>query len=158
MKCGLGLAAVCGVVLFSTEARAEEKTRHFPAAKCRYTLPADGWSWTELPEKGQAVFAAKSPDGFAVILGFVEAPPSVWIGQKFVEGFDSKFGMPGELEKRGGRLSTFLGLPCYEVETRLTDGRTMASRMFIANGHIYTLGGARRREAGRTETGVRVDP
>ncbi|HET6572297.1 MAG TPA: hypothetical protein VFG68_01755, partial [Fimbriiglobus sp.] len=76
MKCGLGLAAVCGVVLFSTGVRAEEKTRHFPTANCRYTLPADGWSWVNPPD-GKATFCATGPGAVAALLYILEAPPSV---------------------------------------------------------------------------------
>jgi hypothetical protein len=43
------------------------------------------------------------------------------------------------LVKRGGRLSTFQGLPCYQVEGRFHDGRTCAGKVFAANGFCYVL-------------------
>jgi hypothetical protein len=142
MKCGPRLmAAVGGVLLLSTGIQADERTRHFPAAKCRYTLPADGWSWSDRSEKGEALFAAVGPGprGALVTLAVMPAPPSARMDQKFIEGFDRGSFIPGKLDKRGGRLITFLGLPCYQVEGRLADGQTTVLRVFLAHGLGYQL-------------------
>ncbi len=145
MKCGLGLvAAVLGVALLPAGLRAEERTRHFPAANCRYTLPGDGWSWADPPEGGKIVFAATAPSGAMVMLSVLESPPSAHMDQRFADNIDKGLVIPGKLEKRGGRLAIFLGLPCYQVEGRMFDGRTTASRVFLANGrgyHLWVVGG-----------------
>jgi hypothetical protein len=139
MTFGRGLAAA-GVLLLAAGVQADdERTRHFPAAKCRYTLPTDEWGWTD-QLAGKAVFAAVGPDRTLVALSIMENPPSARIDQKFADGFDKGFVVPGDNEKRGGRLATFLGLPCYQVEGRLvTEGLTTASRVFLANGRLYIL-------------------
>jgi hypothetical protein len=44
------------------------------------------------------------------------------------------------LTRRGGRFMVFQGQVCYQSETRLSAGNTMACRVFFANGVCYTLG------------------
>src|SRR5262245_31089886 len=96
---GLTAAAGCAGLLGS-ELRADERTRHFAAAKCQYPLPADGWSWADRLEHENAVFAVNGPGGIVVVLSYLEAPQSARVDQKFADGLDRRLIIPGKLEKR----------------------------------------------------------
>jgi hypothetical protein len=121
---------------------AQERTREFPAQKCRYTLPAEGWEWLE-PPRPEAVFMAGSRGEVAVTLICAPLPTpkprhADWL--KFVEGAKRGLYQPGQLEKRGeGHFLTFQGLPAFQAEGTFAGGKTMATRVFVAHGRSYQL-------------------
>jgi len=45
----------------------------------------------------------------------------------------------GELRKRGGRFLTVFGVPGYQAEGVRADGRTTATRTFVAHGMVYGI-------------------
>ena len=61
------------------------------------------------------------------------------INEEFVKGFENTFYQKGQIDKRGGRFITFKGLPCYQAEGILPDGRTTATWIFAAHGSIFQL-------------------
>jgi hypothetical protein len=102
---------------------AQERTRDFPAQKCRYTLP-EGWDWAgagtcplpvPLPNPRQADWA------------------------ELVAAFQQGLYRPGYLKKRGGHFLTFQGLPAFQAEGTLANGRTAAGRFVIGHGLSYAL-------------------
>src|SRR5262245_16718567 len=107
---------------------AEEDTRTFPDFKCQLKLPGPDWSWDEkrIPK---SVFSAASTKGFIVILTCTSSPSPVPMNQQAADGFEKGLYQPGQLDKRSGRFVTFKGLPCYQAEGKLADGRTVSARM-----------------------------
>jgi hypothetical protein len=116
----------------------EETVRTFPAQKCRFTLPGMGWTWID-KQAPNTLFMAENTKGFIITLSTVNAPTPERVDEQFAKGFEKTFYQPGQLEKRSGRFVTFRGLPSYQAEGTLTDGRTTASRVFTAHNFVYTL-------------------
>jgi hypothetical protein len=116
----------------------EETTRTFPAQQCRLTLPGPDWTWID-KEAPDVLFMAGNTKGFVINLTTVRTPAPVRVDGQFVKGFEKTFYQPGRIEKRGGRFVTFRGLPSYQAEGMLADGRTSATRVFTAHGLVYHL-------------------
>jgi hypothetical protein len=116
----------------------EEATRTFPAQNCRFTLPGPDWTWID-KQVPNVVFMARNSKGFVINLSTKSTPQPVQLDKQFVAGFEKTFYQPGQVEKRGGRFITFRGLPSYQAEGVLADGRTAASRVFAAHGLVYHL-------------------
>jgi hypothetical protein len=116
---------------------AEERTRSFPAQKCRYTLPGAEWNWID-KDVQKALFIASNSNAFGITLSATNcrAPQ---VSDEFMKGFESTYYQPGELRKRGGSYTTFLGLPSYQLNSSSPDGRTLVTRVFIAHGLAYHL-------------------
>jgi hypothetical protein len=127
---------VAGVV---APLRADEPTRTFAEQKCRYTLPGPDWSWVD-QQTPSVLFMANDARGYVVNLSFGRLPQPSTLNQSFVNGFEKSFYPTSKMTKRGGRLITFLGQPCYQAESSLADGRTSALRLVLAHGNAYTLG------------------
>ncbi len=117
---------------------AEETTRTFPAQKCRFTLPGPDWTWID-KQVPNLLFMAGNTKGFVINPSTVSTPAPVQVDEQFAKGFEKSFYQPGQIEKRGGRFVTFRGLPSYQAEGILADGRTSATRVFTAHGLVYHL-------------------
>jgi hypothetical protein len=117
---------------------AEEAARTFPVQKCRFTLPGPDWTWID-KEVPNVLFMAGNTKGFVINLATVRTPDPVQINEPFAKEFEESLYQPGQIEKRGGRFVTFRGLPSYQAEGILADGRTSATRVFTANGFVYHL-------------------
>ena len=148
------LTVVTLTTIVQSELRAAELTRVFPSFGCRFTLPGDDWRWDDSVSRnqGQAVkgengfatgfemiFEAKNEKGFAVNLCRMTTPWFVALDQRFVDGFESGFYKTSGLKKRGGRFTTFQGIPCYQLEATAADGRALTGTLLLANGYAYQL-------------------
>src|SRR5262245_20303016 len=69
------------------EAVAAGRTRYFPAQKCKFTLPAEGWSWVDRP-LGNAFVAAENSGGLQ--LQVTCAPAAAWpqMDERAAEDFE----------------------------------------------------------------------
>jgi hypothetical protein len=116
---------------------AGEIVKTFPAHQCRYTLPGKDWTWDDPKSLPSAICAARNRAGLDLLLSAVPVPAGTVIDAKFAGGFDEELTSGGPLKKRGGRLTTFRGLPCYESEWLVRGTNTAAIRIIIANGRAY---------------------
>lgn len=82
---------------------------------------------------------AANTKGFVIYLVTAIAPERVPVNEQIAKGFEKGFYLPGQIEKRAGRFITFRGLPTYQTEGNLADGRTCAVRIFTAHGLVYHL-------------------
>jgi hypothetical protein len=129
------LAVLTGPVVAS----AADPVKTFPVSKCRYTLPGKDWSWVEPVPAAEFLCVAESRDGLTLMLMVLHAPTGSVVDADVSAGFDEGFAAAAGARKRGGRFSTFKGLPCYESEWVLKGQCTLASRVVIANGFAYQL-------------------
>ncbi len=133
------LLGLLGLLGSPTRLRAaEEPMRVFPAQKCRFTLPVPDWTWIDM-QAPNILFVAGNTKGFVINLTTVSVPVTAQINEQFVKEFEKSFYSPGQIEKRAGRFVTFRGLPSYQAEGILADGRTTATRVFKAHGLSYNL-------------------
>jgi len=137
------------VVLFllaQSSVYGNERIKTFAAQQCRYTLPSNKWNWIDHSEVRNAVCAAEHEDGRVIVLIISPFPKDGVINQSFVDLVDKDAAASLEkTKKRGGRITTFKNLPCYEFE-RLLEGAMVASRIVLANGygyHVVIRGGVR---------------
>ena len=119
---------------------APARTRYFPAQKCQFTLPADGWVWVDRPI-GNAFVAAESLDGLAVQVTC--APAAAWpkMDERAAEDFERSLARSsgGKLKKRGASYVSFHGLTAYQIAGVLPDGKTTVSRCFLAHQMAYQI-------------------
>ena len=140
MNCrSLTLGSLLMLLVVPTMLRAQEPVRHFPQFHCRYTLPGEGWTWLDVQD-GKALFLAQRDDGIVVTLGATKAPRSMQFDSKFLSDAKKACILPGKVEMRNERTLEFLGLPCYQIGCQMPDGRTSASRAFLAHGNYYHVG------------------
>ena len=118
---------------------ARETVKTFPSYQCRYTLPGNNWSWADPATLPNAVCVARTGDGLVFVLSVIPVPAGSIIDASFATGFDPRAYPAGHATKRGGRLTTFQGLPCYATEGVLEGKATTAVRVVIANGFAYQL-------------------
>jgi hypothetical protein len=116
----------------------EEAVRSFPTQKCSFKLPGPDWAWID-KQLPNGLFMAANSKGFIITLSISVAPVPIRVNEKFAEDVEKTMYQPGQIEKRGGRFITFRGLPCYQAEGIVADGRTTATRLFSANGYVYHL-------------------
>lgn len=131
-------AAVLVNGLMTADLNAGEVTRHFPTARCKYTLPNDDWSWQE-PNHKKQLFSARGLGGSVIFLCSSETLPTTQLDQTFVDEFEREYFGPGKAEKKGGRFTSFQGLPCYEMDGLTPEGLAEHSLLFIANSRAYNL-------------------
>src|SRR5262245_48021724 len=133
----------CSLVVFvpslhPSSLRADERTRTFPAQKCRYTLPDDDWSWLE--DKSPNLFMAINSKGQVVYLGSFQVSPGTELSQKYIDGWEKGLLRNPDNKKRGGRFTNFLGIPCYQSEVvKVSVDKTQVGRVFLAHGFLYNL-------------------
>jgi hypothetical protein len=120
-------------------ASAPEAVKTFPNYQCRYSLPGKDWTWVDSKSVPDAICVAQNRTGLDVILSVVPVPAGTVIDAKFAGGFDEAMASGGPVKKRGGRLTTFRGLPCYESEWLIRGTNTAAIRVVIANGRAYQV-------------------
>lgn len=117
--------------------------RTFPAQQCQYTLPGDDWSWPEA--KGPNMFLAVNSQGLVVSLMSLPVSPGTELNQKYIEGWEKGLFKNPDNKKRGGRFTSFLGIPCYQCEqSRMLPELGVANipgvhRVFVAHGNLYDL-------------------
>ena len=116
---------------------ARETVKTFEEYQCRYTLPGDDWSWMQLRPGMNAIVAARNRDGLVLALTVLPAPASHVVDAKFASEMD-EWAAGKKLTKRDGRITTFRGLPCYQLEA-MHNARTTVFRAIVANGFHYQL-------------------
>jgi hypothetical protein len=139
------ILSLLAFLVSGSAAFAADAVRTFPAYQCRYTLPGKDWSWGDPAAAPRAICVARNEDGLVFLVGVMPVPAGTALSAKFADGFGSRVHRGVTVTKRGGRLTTFRGLPCYEGEMLLNGTRTVAFRLVIANGfayHIQLMGGA----------------
>jgi hypothetical protein len=130
---------VLAVLASGPAVSAADAVKTFPVSKCRYTLPGKGWSWVEPVPDASYVCVACHEDGLGFGLLVASAPTGARIDAKAAAHFDKGAYATGGVRKRGGRITTFKGLPCYESEWVHDDQQTVAVRVIVANGYLYQL-------------------
>jgi hypothetical protein len=130
------------LLLAAGNIRAEEKTRTFPEYQCRYTLPADDWRWLDKSPHKPSLFVAGKDARLLVMVTVVPAPDGLVMDENAAAAADDGVGVvklrENFMTKRGGALTTFKGVPCYEYRGVL-DGHTVVIRIVIANGFVYQI-------------------
>ncbi len=130
------LTSVILIVLPAAPARGNDTTRQFPAFNCRYTIQSDDWDWVGEQKGGSLCTLAHDRGwGFSIAVEFVDA---THITPMMVRSYDENLWRLG-VRKRGGRQIAYLGLPCYQFEGTLPDGRSTAIRLLVVNGLMYHL-------------------
>ena len=112
---------------------AQELTRAFPNQKCRYTLPDANWQW-EAVDDPEKLFEASHPDG--VNISLLAIPGAADVDDAFMKAFETSYF--AQIQKRDGKLLTYVGQPCYEGKGRIGE-TTNVTRAFSAHGYIYTM-------------------
>jgi len=120
-------------------ASAGETTKTFPAHQCRYTLPGKDWSWGDPKSDSAYICVAHNGAGLKLMLAVAPIAAGTVIDAKFAEEFDEGTSSAKPLKKRGGRMTLFKGLACYESEWLVRDTSSLAIRIVIANGSEYQL-------------------
>jgi hypothetical protein len=118
---------------------AREAVKTFPAYQCRYTLPGGRWYWVDPGPVPHAVCVARNGDGLEFMLLVTPVPAGTVIDARFSATFDRAAYPAGGAKSRGGRMTTFKGLPCYESDGLLDSKTTAVTRVVIANGFGYRL-------------------
>lgn len=117
-----------------------DRSAEFSTQKFRYNLPGPDWSWGEKPTP-ETLLLASNKRGLSVTVMVHKHPQSMtWDEQSaatFERGFLQAAGH--QVKKRGGRLTTFQGLQCLQIEAIFDDRRTTVSRILQANGFFYTI-------------------
>jgi hypothetical protein len=116
-----------------------ETVKTFPAYQCRYTLPGSRWYWVDPGPVPHAVCVARNGDGLEFMLLVTPVPAGTVIDARFSATFDRGAYPAGGAKSRGGRMTTFKGLPCYESDGLLDARTTSVTRVVIANGFGYRL-------------------
>jgi hypothetical protein len=145
MQSRILILAVLVLLASHRTASAAEAVRTFPAYQCQYTLPGKEWSWGDPTTLPKVICVAHNQDGLLFVVGVMPVPAGTVIDAKIADGFGGRVHRGVTVKKRGGRLTTYKGLPCYEAEMLLNGTRTAAFRLVIANGfayHIQLMGGA----------------
>jgi hypothetical protein len=137
MRSRIRLTALTALLAAHGAVSAQQNVRTFPEYQCRYTLPADDWSWVKPRPGVTAICAARNRDGLVLALTVLPAPAGHVVDAKFAIDMDG-WAASKELTKRDGRITTFRELPCYQLEAML-NGRTTVFRVVIANGFHYQL-------------------
>jgi hypothetical protein len=130
------------LILSGQNLRGDEMTREFSPYKCKYTLADNEWSWLpaeQLPAHTLFV-AVNQQRGLVVTLATKQGTGREHLDQKFADGFEKSFLESSKAKKRGARFLTFVGLPCYQLESTLPDNKSVIGRAFLANGYGYVLG------------------
>ena len=145
MRLQLLVTALLIVLAGHAAASAGETTKTFPDYQCQYTLPGKDWTWANPKSDSVAVCVAHNGAGLKFMLAVAPVPAGTVVDAEFTDGFDGGMSSAGPIKKRGGRLTTFKGLSCYECEWLVRGTSSAAFRVVIANGFAYQvqlLGGA----------------
>lgn len=133
------VVALLTVLAGSAAASAAETVRTFSAYHCKYTLPGKGWMWADSKSLPNATCVARSIDGLVFVLTVLPVPSNVVMNAKFTDGFDEDLPAARNMKKRGGRMTAFKGLPCYESDWLVESKFTAVIRVVIANGFWYQV-------------------
>lgn len=132
----LALAAggwVCAAPGQDTERRLEQY-------HCVLRLPTPDFAWLAEGDIPGATLACRDTADRFVILIVAEAPPGYYIDRRAGAAFEKGLARNPDLQTLGGRLTEFLGVPCYEIRGRIkTDQSLTLTRMFAAHGFLYNL-------------------
>jgi hypothetical protein len=139
MRSRIMIPALLVVLAGERTASAGENVRSIPTYQCRYTLPGKDWSWSEPTSGVQAVCMARNGDGLVFMLTVLPVPAHTIIDADFATEFDQNAYPVAATKKRGGRITNFKGLPCYESEGLLNGKFTAVYRVLVANGFAYQL-------------------
>jgi hypothetical protein len=120
-------------------APAGDTVKTFPGYQFRYTLPGKDWAWDDATRVPKAICVASNDDGLMFAVFVVPVSADRVIDAKYADVFDTSVTAAGPAKKRGGRITTFRDLPCYQCEWLINGTRTAAVRVVIANGHSYQL-------------------
>jgi hypothetical protein len=120
-------------------APAGDTVKTFPEYQCRYTLPDNGWTWVDLQSGSVLTCKARNRDGLLLSLAVGPAIAGAVIDARYAEKFDAGMAADGKRKKRGGRLTTFRDLSCYQSEWLTNGGNTSVQRVVIADGWRYQL-------------------
>src|SRR5262245_59190232 len=115
--------------------RSEDETKTFDSFQCRYTLPAADWKWIDPTSIPNAICMARNGDGLVCMLTVMPAPSRMAINDRFVTNVDKTAYAPENVKKRGGRITTFKGLPCYENLAIVNGDTTAVNRYIVSNGY-----------------------
>lgn len=134
------LAFTLAIAVAAQSGLGEENERRLEQYRCVLRLPSPDFTWLAEDDIPGATLACRDSKDRFVILAVAEAPPGYQIdlrqGAAFEKGMDRK---PG-IERLGGRLNEFLGVPCYDIRGRLkTDQSLTLTRFFAANGFLCDL-------------------
>jgi hypothetical protein len=121
-----------------TSGERKDSTRNFSERNCQYTLIGDDWKW-RVGDPQSIVFSAENKKGTVVILATNSISPTTQLTADFAERLEAVAFGRQTLTRRGGRFLVFQGQVCYQSETRLQSGNTMACRVFFARGSSYAL-------------------
>ncbi len=121
-------------------ADANAPSREFSDYRCKLVLPGPQFHWLD-PGQIRNAQAALSDDAGTVLTFLVSAAPRDFaFDSAFICGFDGGFQQPEQIRRIDAGMTTFHGLPCYQVHARLKEGGLFVTqKCFAANGCLYTL-------------------
>ncbi len=134
----VAFAALAAAAPAGTLGRRMDPTRAFPAQNCQYMLIGDDWKWRDQSEP-LILFSAENKKGMVVALATGPIPSNTELTAEFAQEFESTAFGKRKLTWRGGHFVVFQGQVCYQSETRLASGNTMACRVFFAHDACYAL-------------------
>ena len=132
-------AVIAGIFVGTALAQPDGPTRTFAGQKCRYTLPGGDWRWQNSPP--DAIFIAANKLGHTITFRCDRIDEWTSLDRSTAADFERALSRSAgdQLKKRGGHFIIFLNLSCYQFEGVYADGRTVASRLFLANGLAYHI-------------------
>jgi hypothetical protein len=139
-------AVACCLALFGcvSSARGQE-TRTFPEAQCTYTLPGPDWEFLD-PKlltvdmgAGTNLVLARAEKGGGFLLRSVPLAPGEKVTPRTFESFEFGFVKSAHVKKLSSSRLTFKGLPSYQFDAALPDGKGVAVRLLYANKQLYVL-------------------
>jgi len=131
--------AILALQIGAADEPGNEPHKIFEKYKCSYTLPGPGWVWMDAANVPGAIFVASNQAGLVAIL-MAQPTPLDSMAPEFIKGLENGAVRSGESSKRGGRMLTFKGVPCYQMDLMLVkEKQTFSSRIFVTHGYAYTL-------------------
>ncbi len=117
-----------------------QEVKEFAEHRCKLTLPGPGFQWLDHSNIPHAMAALGDDSGTMLIMLANKNPEGLVVSKDFCRGFDDSFDQPGVISKISGAITTFRGVPCYQLHARLEQNGTIGTiRAFAANGYVYQL-------------------
>ena len=130
---------VASLSVLISSASGQLQIKEFNQYNCRLRLPDEAWQWNDEQDIPQAIAFAQSEDGIIMLLIAMHQGKDALINAEFIKGFEEGAISP-ENRKIDGHKLTFQGVPCYQLETRLTQSELNGyTRVFFGNKICYSF-------------------
>jgi hypothetical protein len=122
----------------------QSKTKLLPQYHCQMTLPAGAWEWNDdYKDKNtptQFFIGADSNKGLSFLLTILRQSKEQIMDAENAARFEKGYLEKSGLKKISGKIITFQGVSCYELEMETPELNMNAySRIFIAYRYLYAI-------------------